>query len=162
MSRQERLFQVEQRTLTTDDWYTPPHIFDALGLTFDLDVASPPGGPLFVPTKHYFTQYDDALGQEWFGRVWMNPPYSNPLPWVQRFIEHGNGVALLPTSNGRWFRILWDAPTTWKPIASIKFYKDDGEAKNTMPNIVWLIGIGDECRGAVNVAAIKNASETGR
>ena len=27
--------------LDSDAWYTPPWIFDGLGLTFDLDVAAP-------------------------------------------------------------------------------------------------------------------------
>jgi hypothetical protein len=26
------------------EWYTPPEIFEALGLTFDLDPCAPPGG----------------------------------------------------------------------------------------------------------------------
>ena len=29
---------------TTDDYYTPPFIFEALGLHFDLDVSGPAGG----------------------------------------------------------------------------------------------------------------------
>jgi hypothetical protein len=30
----------------SDEWYTPPEIFDALGLTFDLDPCSPGGRAL--------------------------------------------------------------------------------------------------------------------
>jgi len=37
----------------------------------------------------------------------MNPPYSNPGPFVARWLEHGNGVALLPMSKSRWFGNLW-------------------------------------------------------
>jgi hypothetical protein len=29
---------------TSDDYYTPPFIFEALGVEFDLDVSAPPGG----------------------------------------------------------------------------------------------------------------------
>lgn len=107
---QERLFAVEQTTYTTDDYYTPKWIFDALGLTFDIDVASPPGGPPFTPCKAFYTQADDGLVQPWHGLVWMNPPYSNPSPWVDRWLDHGNGVALLPMAKSRWFVNLWNAP----------------------------------------------------
>lgn len=34
----------------SDDWYTPPSIFEALGLTFDLDPCSPGEGH-WVPTR---------------------------------------------------------------------------------------------------------------
>lgn len=38
----------------TDEWYTPRYIFDALGETFDLDVACPPEGPRHVPAARYY------------------------------------------------------------------------------------------------------------
>ena len=38
----------------TDEWYTPKYIFDALGVEFDLDVASPQNGPRHVPAKNWF------------------------------------------------------------------------------------------------------------
>lgn len=37
-----------------DDWYTPPEIFDALGLTFDLDPCSPGRGH-WVPIRKIYT-----------------------------------------------------------------------------------------------------------
>jgi hypothetical protein len=38
----ENLFTSEQVTTSSDDHYTPKHIFERLGLEFDLDVAAPP------------------------------------------------------------------------------------------------------------------------
>ena len=103
---QPRLFGIDQTQTTSDDYYTAKWIFDALGLHFDLDVASPPH-PTNVPCDRYYTQADDGLGSPWYGRVWMNPPYSRPGPWVDRWLAHGNGVALLPTSKSRWWDALW-------------------------------------------------------
>jgi hypothetical protein len=39
----------------------------------------------------------------------MNPPYSKPTPWVDKFIENGNGIALLPVTRGMWFDKIWEA-----------------------------------------------------
>jgi hypothetical protein len=40
----------EPNTGATDERYTPRHVFDALGVEFDMDVAAPFGGPRHVPT----------------------------------------------------------------------------------------------------------------
>ena len=61
------------------DWYTPPHIFDGLGI-FDLDPASPVGGVAWIPALQYYTLEDDGLTSDWFGRVWLNPPYGKQTP----------------------------------------------------------------------------------
>lgn len=96
-------------SLGTDEYFTPRWVFDRLGLDFDLDVAAPPGGAPHVPAARYFTAADDGLTQDWIGRVWMNPPYSAPGPWVARFLDHGDGIALLPFAKSDWFFDLWAA-----------------------------------------------------
>lgn len=99
---QDRLFPMPQHELTSDDYYTPAWVFDRMGIEFDLDVCSPPGGPPFVPAANYYTQADDGLTSPWYGRVWMNPPYSNVTPWWDRFAEHRAGVCLLPLAKSWW------------------------------------------------------------
>lgn len=94
-------------SIGTDEYFTPRWIFDELDLTFDLDVASPPGGVAHIPATRFLTPVDDGLAQPWEGRVWMNPPYSAPTAWVERFVEHGNGIALLPFAKSDWFFNLW-------------------------------------------------------
>jgi DNA N-6-adenine-methyltransferase (Dam) len=88
---------------TNDEWYTPRWIFKAAGLVFDLDVCAPVA-PEFrtCPARRYLTILDDGLTAPWDGLVWMNPPYSNPAPWADRFIAHPDGLALVPASNSHW------------------------------------------------------------
>ena len=150
MNEQPQLFATPQTITTSDDYYTPKWIFDALGLHFDLDVASPPHAT-HVPCTRYLTMEDDGLTTPWEGRVWMNPPYSNPLPWVEKFVMHGNGVALVPTSNGRWFDILWNATSAWIHLKSLKFESPSGLMPQGIPNRVWLVAMGTD-----NIEALHN------
>ena len=81
---------------TEVDWWTPPEVFEKLGLEFDLDPASPKGGVPWLPTKYYYTKEHNGLEKNWFGNVWLNPPYGRFTgSWLDKFIEHGNGIALV-------------------------------------------------------------------
>ena len=58
------------------EWYTPPNIFETLNLEFDLDPASPENKPEYIPVKSWYSIKDNGLEKDWYGRVWLNPPYS--------------------------------------------------------------------------------------
>ena len=94
--------------MANDEQYTPKELFDAMGVQFQLDVAAPKGGIPWIPAASHYSLEDNALDQPWSGMVWMNPPYSKPSPWVDKFISHGNGVALLPMSKSGWSKRLWN------------------------------------------------------
>jgi phage N-6-adenine-methyltransferase len=98
-------FTHEPRHSTKIDWYTPPHIFDALGLVFDLDSCSAGAGVDYVPAASRFTMSDDGLAQTWYGTVWCNPPYGSQTgAWLSRMKQHGNGIALVFARTGtRWW-----------------------------------------------------------
>lgn len=91
----------------TREWYTPPELFDSIGLRFDLDVASPMAGPVpWVPADRFYSPRENGLTMPWGGRVWLNPPYGPPLvPFVHRMVEHHNGILLVPArTETRWFQ----------------------------------------------------------
>jgi hypothetical protein len=80
----------------SDEWYTPPQVFEALGCRFDLDVASPPCAT-HVPCRARLTV--GSLEAPWHGFVWMNPPFGGRngiTPWLDKFFTHGDGIALTP------------------------------------------------------------------
>jgi hypothetical protein len=91
-------------------WLTPPAVLHALG-PFDLDpcAVSPPR-PWSTAGAH-FTVEDDGLAREWFGRVWLNPPYSEPVmsQFMQRLADHDRGTALVfaRTETAAFFRNIW-------------------------------------------------------
>lgn len=112
---------------TGDDCYTPRWVFDAMGLEFDLDVASPPGGPWHVPAKAYYTAEDDGLTSPWNGLVWCNPPYSKFRPWAERWAAHERGVLMgtYAPENAVTPIVLGSAECV--AFVSVKFTKPDGE-----------------------------------
>ncbi len=128
----------------SDEWYTPGHIFKSLGLVFDIDVCAPKGGLPRIPALRSFDLEQDGLVQSWNGLIWMNPPYSKPGPWVDKWLQHGNGVALLPTSKALWTRRLWQSEAICALLEpNIKFDRPDGTAKQIFMQC-WLWAIGDE------------------
>jgi hypothetical protein len=125
---QQTLFNTVQHGLTSDDYYTPPWIFEKLAITFDLDVASPTGGCHWIPATHHYDQQTNGLTSDWYGNVFMNPPFSKITPWVTKFIEHHNGIALLPMSKSHWFDCLWlDADGCLVLERSLKFINPTGK-----------------------------------
>ena len=135
-----------------DECYTPKWVFDKLGVYFDLDVASADHPLITVPASARFTKEENALTKNWYGRVWMNPPFSKVTPWIDKFIEHNNGIGLVPlSSNGRWVNKLWDSQVAFCYLpANMKFIGASGHQVN-MRWRTTLIAAGSE-----NISALSN------
>jgi hypothetical protein len=142
-----RLFSVPQEQLTSDDYYTPAWLFERMGIEFDVDVCAPPGGVEWVPARRFYTMADDGLTSPWVGRVWMNPPYSKPAPWVARFIAHGNGACIVPMSMGFWFSDLWDEAEGMVMLPPRMVFVGGGAAG--IPARIIVAAFGEECVAAL-------------
>jgi len=120
----------------SDEHATPQALFDKLHeeFHFDLDVCAT--APYEVPNPDvpdspvepytllhpgnakcpvYFTKDDDGLKQHWFGRVWMNPPYTHGqiAVWIQKLLKEliagriDLGVALTAARpDTAWFQVV--------------------------------------------------------
>lgn len=77
----------------TNTWLTPLWLIKELG-EFDLD---PCGFENHKTANELFLLPDkDGLKLQWFGRVWLNPPYGkHQQAWLDKMVEHGNGIALI-------------------------------------------------------------------
>lgn len=126
-----RLFDSDRLVLESDEWYTPPWVFDGLGLRFDLDVASPADPLPWVPANVRFTSIDDGLAQPWTGQVWCNPPYSDAGPWCRRWASHPTGLLLIRAdlSTKGAFAAFAAASTLHVPADRIQFVGANGHPR---------------------------------
>jgi len=104
------------------DWETPPKFFDELWEEFNgfhLDPACAltdyTAEKIIAAGGKGFDIEADGLKQDWFGRVWLNPPYGDEeVSWIRKAYEetqNGNAslvVALLPvrTDTIRWHKYI--------------------------------------------------------
>jgi hypothetical protein len=141
----------------SDEWYTPKYIFDALGTAFDLDVAHPGRADFCcVPARQWITR--DSLSQEWKGFVWMNPPFGgrNSLaPWLDKFFDHGNGIALTPDrTSAPWFREAWARADLVLFMPKVKFIRPDGSEGKQPGNGTALWAAGERAAQALYSASV--------
>lgn len=133
----------------SDEWFTPPAFFQKCEEEvwgFDLD-------PCATHDNHkaprYFTQEDDWLFQEWHGKVFVNPPYSENnkakrngktvMGWIEKCsMEIARGgvqliYLLIPsrTDTKAFHEFIYNKP--WVEIRFIKGRLKFGGAKNSAP-----------------------------
>ncbi len=142
----------------SDEWYTPPEIFDALKLRFDLDPCSP-GEWHWVPAEGVYTKYEDGLLQPWNGRVFVNPPFGKRhghLPWLARFLDHGNGIAICRAyTSAAWFHeYATKADALLFPRGKTKFIRPDGTVGKAPGHGITLLAMGAECVDALRCSQL--------
>lgn len=104
------------------DWGTPPALYNRLNekYEFTYDPASSTENHLtaaystFDGTYYLLDKVNDADGltAEWYGRIFLNPPYGRGIAaWMEKAAKApGLVVALLPVRTGsRWWQ-QWVAP----------------------------------------------------
>lgn len=126
--------QQKNANVSPDEWYTPKWLIDKLG-PFDLDPCSPAERPYDTAAVHV-TKEQDGLKYDWGqSRVWLNPPYSQPLlrAFVEKLAAHGNGIALLVnrTDNLLFQEVIFPKATSVLFLRNrVKFTRPDGTTGN--------------------------------
>ena len=152
----------EQSVGKSDEWYTPPHVFSALDCRFSMDVSSPGQNVTpWIPAANFLTSR--GLESAWSGFVWMNPPFgarNGLIPWLERFLAHGNGIALVPdrTSAPWWQQFVPRAELTLFVAKKIRFIAgfDDpdygivrGQPGRSPAQGTCLLAVGAEARSSL-------------
>lgn len=142
----------------SDEWYTPPEIFKALDIKFDLDVASP-GMNHWVPAEKVYTKEDDGLRSLWHGAVFMNPPFggrNGQVPWLEKFIQHGDGIAIVAArTSSKWFQdLIPKCDCILFPRGKTQFIRPDGSVGKSPGTGIVIIGMGEKCNNALRYSGL--------
>jgi len=98
----------QSAAMKSEVWLTPPEILQSLG-PFDLDPCAPSVRPWEMARDH-ISLPADGLAAEWWGRVWLNPPFgTKAAAWLRKMKAHGNGIALIParTETAMFYESVW-------------------------------------------------------
>jgi ParB family chromosome partitioning protein len=119
-----------------NEWYTPAEIIESARVVLgniDLDPASCEIANKVVKADKIFTIDDNGLEQEWYGNVWLNPPYASELIglFCDKLVESNLNQAIVLVNNAtetQWFSTLINkASAVIFPKGRVKFYMPDGK-----------------------------------
>jgi len=138
----------EQSQDTKDEYPTKPELWRPLARAvggFDVDPASG-CEPEAIATTCY-TEEENGLEQQWNGRVWLNPPFSDKTQWYRKAVNEvtaGNAevvVALAPVDTStQWFH-------NWFSRANVICWLEgrDWYEANGSPSFNTAIGVFGQC-----------------
>jgi hypothetical protein len=102
-----------------------------------------------VKAQKIFTKADDGLRQHWDGLTFLNPPFGGRcghLPWLRKFFDHCNGVAICRAYTSSWWFhevVLPRAEVLCFPKGKTKFVRPDGSIGTAPGHGIALIGMGE-------------------
>jgi phage N-6-adenine-methyltransferase len=122
-----------------NEWYTPLKFIKSARLlmgSITLDPASSNEANEIVKAETIYTKEDDGLTKSWFGNIWLNPPYAQPLisHFSDKLIKHLANIkqACVLTNNAtetEWYqRMLERCDAVCFIKGRIKFLDLNGEA----------------------------------
>jgi site-specific DNA-methyltransferase (adenine-specific) len=116
-------------TASGDSYATPPWLYGALHHEFRFTLDPCPLNPTFHAAD------EDGLALDWDGHtVFVNPPYSNILPWVEKALtSKATTVLLVPVRSSQlWFHLLLQAKVEMRYFRKrIAFSTANGQTKKS-------------------------------
>ena len=149
------------------EYYTPSKFIEAARRVMggiDLDPASCAEAQKTVMADAYYDKHVDGLSQPWYGRVWLNPPYSktgarsNQEIWSQHLVDEytsrsvTEAVLLVKAALGyNWFEKLWYAWPVCFVKSRLSFTREDGDDSGQSKMGTALLYFGDNAESFIDV-----------
>ena len=104
----------------------------------------------------------DGLSLPWKGRVWLNPPYKNPLigKFIDRMSNHDNGIALVfnRMDTALWHEKIFPSATAMLIMRGrVRFFRPNGTEGDSAGCGSVLIAWGEK-----NDAVLRNCGINGK
>ena len=126
-----------------NEWYTPEKFIEAARLVMggiDTDPASSEIANKLIRADNYYTESDNGLTKIWRGRMWMNPPFAQPLvkQFCEKAVHHYDSgelsQACVLVNNGTETKhgqlLLKSCDAVCFPASRIRFIAPDAVTKN--------------------------------
>lgn len=120
-----------------NEWYTPIEYIELAKQVMggiDLDPASNDKANEVIGATQYYTVEDNGLDHDWYGNIWLNPPYSSDLigKFVNKLIEElwriDNAIVLVNNATEtEWFNsLVQESSVICFTKGRVKFWAPDG------------------------------------
>ncbi len=138
----------------SDEWMTPKELLDSV-VSVLCEIALDPcaersDSGANVPARAHLTKKDDGLQSDWADTVYINPPYSRSLEFVQKLIAEwrenrvSQAIALLASRTDRdFFQLLHEVAPVCFVRGRILFNLPSGEPAPSgapFPSAVFYLG----------------------
>ena len=125
-----------RRALSSDNYYTDEWLLSVFDDWFD-------------PCPYDPEWMTDGLLIDWPHKTFVNPPYSNPLPWAEKAVtenKRGKTIVLLlkHDTSTKWYQHLHENGARFLPIIGrLKFQTSRAAA---FPSVLVILGIHPESK----------------
>ena len=106
----------------TDSWLTPLWLIQALGNDFDLD---PCGFEYHKTAREVWQLPKCGILNQWSGKVWLNPPYSEAKIWLDKMTVHRNGSVIIFSRTGPLGKYMKDCDHLFFLRNRVRFLHED-------------------------------------
>lgn len=150
IQRSLRARQARENEGDRDAYCTPDEVTAALP-DVDLDPCSNPRSTVRAREGYSLEAGHDGLALPWFGLVYVNFPFSDPLPWAEKIAEErpnltGVGVMCNADHSPRWWHVLaellpirldFDERLQFTPPPGVEPSKNDRPQTLLMDEAFW-------------------------
>jgi hypothetical protein len=118
----------------TDDWGTPDWLMRPFNEYYDP-----------CPINCEESEKDDLEGYWFVEKVFVNPPYSNPKPWVEKAIrsnhKYDNTIVMLlrHDSSTQWYRMLKEAGARFLMVEGRLTFKGPNSRPCSFPSVLVVL-----------------------